>query len=132
MNSGIKKRLLVWATTAVVTAGSCCAQIFANKILDIKFEESSNNIVANIITDKNTTVPIRATKSGQYYNIILPNFDKGSKVSYSPGGAIESVKLTTVQSSESGSYTKIQIKASQGIPIIAKSTTATAEMRKEL
>ena len=89
MNSGIKKRLLIWAAAAVVTAGSCCAQVFSNKILDIQFEESSDGIVANIITDKQSKVPVRATKSGDYYNIILPDFDKGANTNYSPGGAVE-------------------------------------------
>lgn len=132
MNSGIKKRLLIWAAAAVVTAGSCCAQVFSNKILDIQFEESSDGIVANIITDKQSKVPVRATKSGDYYNIILPDFDKGANANYSPGGAVESVRLMTVPSSGGGSYTKIQIKAAPGFIVKAKSTVVTDSKRMEL
>lgn len=133
MNSGIKKRLLVWAAAVVVTAGSCFAQVFTNKILDIQFEEGSNGVVANVITDKQVSAPVRATKSGQYYNIILPNFDKGAFSTYSPGGLIESVRLTLIPSSSGGdSYIRVQIKPVPGVIVTAKSTLATDEMRDEL
>lgn len=133
MNSGIKKRLLLWAMIAVATTSCCFAAPLPNEIMDIRFIETSNGIIADIITEKATTTPVRAVKSGEYYNIILPNFDKGKYSTFATNDLIESVRVSSVPASANGEgYTKIQIKVTNGVNVTAKTTLITQEIKDQI
>lgn len=133
MNSGIKKRLLLWAVGAVATTNNCLAAPIPNEIMDIRFTETSEGVIADIITEKATTTPVRAVQSGEYYNIILPNFEKGTQTTFDTGSIVESVRLSTIPSSTNGDgYTKIQIKVPKGVVVKAKTTLINERLKAEI
>ena len=112
MNSVIKKRLYSLTIATVLSITTTFATTFDNNIVDIQFTESDGEITATIITEKGYEGQVKATKSGGYYNIILPNVGKGSKSLYHPSNKnIDFVKVVTLTSSTGGdAYTKISIK----------------------
>ena len=121
MREDLKKRALLLSLAMVVS--SSMAEAAKNKLVDIQFTQAGNEVVANVLLEKAYSDSIKATKSGSYYNIILPDVDKGSISKLSPGGDVESVRVTTLSSSTgSGSYTKIAIKVAPGAVVNAKSS----------
>ena len=109
MNSGIKKRVCILSAALIISLSMSTAATFDNNIVDIQFTESGNQVTAVILTEKGYSAPIKATKAGGYYNIILPNIGKGTKSSYASNvSSVDLVRVTTLPSSTGGgSYTKI-------------------------
>ncbi len=133
MNSCLKKRVCVLSAAVILSVSLSYAASPDNKIIDIQFKESGGDITATIITEKGYSVPIKAVKSGSYYNIILPNLDKGEKSRYTPNNSnIQLVKVSTLPSSTGGgSYTKVSIKVASGISLSAESKVVDDEYLKE-
>ena len=74
MNRSIKKRAVALSVAAIISVSSCFAA--TNKLIDVRFEESGGNVVVTVYSQKGFSSAVKAVKSGQYYNIILPNVDK--------------------------------------------------------
>ena len=129
MNSGIKKRVCILSAALIISLSMSTAATFDNNIVDIQFTESGNQVTAVILTEKGYSAPIKATKAGGYYNIILPNIGKGTKSSYASNvSSVDLVRVTTLPSSTGGgSYTKIAIKTKPGATV-----TATSQIYEEI
>jgi len=125
MSRSIKKRAVVLSVAAIISVSSCFAA--TNKLVDVRFEESNGKVLVTVYSQKGFANTIKAVKAGQYYNIILPNVDKGSFKKLTPGGQIEFVRFSSVESAD-GSYTKLQIKPVGNVVISAKGEMASSDV----
>lgn len=131
MRRSVKKRAVV-LSLAVMLSASLVFAANNNEIVDLKFEESGDSVAVVVVSKSGFKSILRAVKSGIYYNIIIPNAHRGSLSTFTPGGKIESVRLTTIESSGGGNYTKIQIKPAKGVVVTARGLVATPEMLESI
>lgn len=130
MNSGgIKKRIWVLLSAVVMSISSTYAATTDNKIINLKLFENNSLVRIVIITEKTYTGTVKAVKSGEYYNVILPNLGNGINEAYKPTTPnVDFIKVTTLPSSTgSGSYTRVSIKAAPGVIVFAEARAANPE-----
>lgn len=127
MSSGTKmKKKVSVLLTAIMMGLSSLAAGSGNKIIGLRFFEANNQVKVVVITEQTYSAPLKAVKSGNYYNIVLNNIVNGTNKEFTPGGRyIKFAKATTLSSSTDGSnYTRISLKVTPGTAISVESRTA--------
>lgn len=119
MGSSKRKSAFILGCALLLSTDSSYAA--NNTVTGVSLSNSEDGITANVSTQNEYSTPIKATKSGQYYNIILPNTVKNPGASCQSGDLAESCRITTVNGAD-GSYTKIQIKVPESVKVTAMSS----------
>ena len=88
-----------------------------------KDDNGNNDVVLNVVSQNQITAPMKPTKAGGYYNIVIPNTTTTPNVACVDTPLVETCRITTVPTTDGSSYTKIQVKVPAGVGVRTMNTT---------